>query len=53
MAFNPIKMECILDSIIRIKGQSLFKTEFLQVLVEKQSCKCIKHINAIIIQAYI
>ena len=34
MAFKSIKMECILDSRIRIKGQSLFKTELLPVITE-------------------
>ena len=53
MTFQSIEMECILDGLIRIKGQSLFKTELLDVLAEKQSCICIKHINATIIQAYI
>ena len=46
MAFKSIKMEYILDSLIRIRGQWLFKTELLQVLVDKQSCKCIKRIKA-------
>ena len=34
MAFKSIKMECIFDSLIRIKAQSLFKMELLQVLVK-------------------